>query len=90
MKSDERRFKWTWSQASKAIIGEILFAIAVNVFIVPFGLYNGGIIGISQLIRSFLISTFNIHTSFDFAGIINFLIRSSDFLITHKNFEKSG
>ncbi len=89
MKSDERRFKWTWSQASKAIIGEILFAIAVNVFVVPFGLYNGGIIGISQLIRSFLISTFNIHTSIDFAGIINFLINVPLFILAYRHISKT-
>ena len=82
-------FKWTWSQAGQAFIGEVLFAIAVNLFIVPYGLYNGGIIGTSQLIRSFLINTFNIHSSYDFAGIINFLINIPLFILAYRHISKT-
>ncbi len=82
-------FKWTWGQAGQAMIGEILFAIAVNLFIVPFGLYNGGIIGISQLIRSFIVNVFNIHTSYDFAGIINFLFNVPLFILAYRHISKT-
>jgi uncharacterized membrane-anchored protein YitT (DUF2179 family) len=88
MKKDEL-FKWTWSQAGQALFGEVLFALAVNLFIVPFGLYNGGIIGISQLIRTFLINVFNIHVSFDFAGIINFLINVPLFILAYRHISKT-
>ncbi len=57
------------------ILGGIIYAVGVNMFIVPFGLYSGGIVGISQLIRT-LLSDF-IHLSFgsqDVAGIIFYIL----------------
>ncbi|MBR4120992.1 MAG: YitT family protein, partial [Spirochaetales bacterium] len=32
------------------ILGGTIYAVGVNLFIVPFNLYSGGIVGISQLI----------------------------------------
>ena len=58
-----------------SVCGGILFAAGVNLFITPLDLYNGGFMGIAQLIRTFLSSA--LHLSFgqtDIAGIIYFLI----------------
>ena len=58
-----------------AVLGSVMFAFGLNVFITPLSLYNGGFMGISQLIRSFLLQVF--HLSFgqtDIAGIIYLLI----------------
>lgn len=58
-----------------ATLGSIMFAFGLNVFIIPLSLYNGGFMGISQLIRTFLIKILPFsfgHT--DIAGIIYFLI----------------
>nr|WP_317282685.1 YitT family protein [uncultured Sellimonas sp.] len=58
-----------------AVTGGILFAAGVNLFITPLTLYNGGFVGIAQLIRTFLTST--LHLSFgqtDISGIIYFLL----------------
>ena len=33
-------------------IGSLLFCAGLNLFIVPVGLYNGGTVGISQIIRT--------------------------------------
>ena len=52
-------------------VGTLLFVLGVNLFIVPVGLYNGGIVGISQIIRTLI--TKNIHLNFDIAGIINMM-----------------
>lgn len=35
-------------------IGSLLFCAGLNLFIVPVGLYNGGTVGISQIIRTLL------------------------------------
>lgn len=51
-------------------LGSFLFCAGLNWFIVPLGLYNGGTVGISQIIRS----VWNFHASFDVAGVINFII----------------
>ena len=58
-----------------AILGSVMFAFGLNVFITPLSLYNGGFMGISQLIRTLIVHVF--HFSFgqtDIAGIIYFLI----------------
>lgn len=82
-------FKWTYTKAGQALLGELLFALAVNLFIVPYGLYNGGIIGISQLIRSFIVNIFNIHSSYDFAGIINFIFNVPLFILAYRHISKT-
>lgn len=58
-----------------ALFGCILFAAGVNLFITPLALYNGGFMGIAQLIRTFLTSV--LHLSFgrtDISGIIYFIL----------------
>ena len=53
------------------VIGGALYAVGVNLFIVPFNLYSGGLVGIAQLIRTVLADY--IHIDFgskDIAGII--------------------
>ena len=40
----DKLFKWDIKDLIKAIIGCFLFAFAVNIFLVPNSLYNGGCI----------------------------------------------
>ena len=47
--------EWNLKDFIKMIIGSLMFCIAVNIFIVPNELYTGGLLGISQLIRSIII-----------------------------------
>lgn len=56
------------------IFWSFVFALSCNLFIVPFGLYNGGIIGVAQLIRTLLINVFNVKVNFDLTGIANLII----------------
>jgi uncharacterized membrane-anchored protein YitT (DUF2179 family) len=56
-------------------LGSLMFAFGLNVFIIPLALYNGGFMGISQLIRTFVVKL--LPFSFgqtDIAGIIYLLI----------------
>ncbi len=58
-----------------AVGGMFLYSVGVNNFIVPANLYNGGMLGISQILRTLLIQ----YTDFqmggtDVAGIINFVL----------------
>lgn len=53
------------------LLGSAIYAFGVNIFIVPLGLYSGGFIGISQIIRTLLVQ--GLHISFggrDIAGIL--------------------
>ena len=52
-------FDWNLEDFIKAILGVVLMSFAINLFIIPIGIYNGGILGISQLINSFVINSLN-------------------------------
>ena len=71
------------------IIGGILYAVGVNLFIVPFGLYSGGIVGIAQLIRTLLADY--IHIDFgskDVAGIIFYALNVPILIYAFPRLEK--
>lgn len=71
------------------IIGGVLYAVGVNLFIVPFGLYSGGIVGIAQLIRTLLADY--IHIDFgskDVAGIIFYALNVPILIYAFPRLEK--
>ena len=74
---------------TKAILGSFIFCFAINFFVVPNHLYTGGILGISQIIRSFIIDVFRIDISFDFSGIIYYIINIPLFIIAYKSIGKT-
>ena len=43
------------SQILITIGGMLIYAIGINNFIVPAGLYSGGVMGISQILRTLLV-----------------------------------
>ncbi len=60
-------------RAIAATFGGLLYSLGVNLFIVPLGLYNGGLMGYCQLIRTLLVNYLHLSVSFDIAGILYFL-----------------
>lgn len=65
-----------------AIIGVTTFAVAFRLFIVPVGLFSGGVTGISQIIVYFLHKTFNIALEgVDLTGVIYWAINVPMLLI---------
>lgn len=70
-------------------VGSILFGAAVNLFIVPYELYNGGIIGLAQVIRTILVQYLHIDINFDIAGIINFFLNLPLLIMAFKNLKTS-
>ena len=70
------------------IIGALLFCLGVNLFISPLGLYNGGVVGIAQIIRTIIVEYFPSVKNFDIAGIINFIINIPLLLIAYKSISK--
>lgn len=57
-----------------AIVGTLAFSFGVNYFIVPIGLYNGGFVGIGQIVRTVLVEYAGMNFgSVDVAGLIYFL-----------------
>lgn len=70
-KKKEKMIETLWS-----VGGCFLFAFGVNVIITPLGLYNGGFMGIAQLIRTALFQVFDFSflQQIDIAGIIYYII----------------
>ena len=84
------RDKKFWERNAMAVVGMFIFAIGINLFIVPANLYNGGVMGISQIIRTLLTRHFHILSgSIDIAGIINFLLNIPLFILAYVSIGKS-
>ena len=77
-------------QYGKIILGCLLFSLSVNLLVIPTGIYNGGIYGISQIIRTLLMrySDFHIPTEFDISGIINLALNIPLFYIAFRYISK--
>lgn len=56
--------------------GSLIYAVGLNMLITPLGLYNGGFMGIAQLIRTFLMQGLHIPVpaGIDLAGVLYFIL----------------
>lgn len=70
------------------ILGSSLFSLALNLFIVPHGLYNGGFVGVAQLSIELLNRFTNIHLDNSLAGVINLIFNIPLFIFTYKTLSK--
>lgn len=82
-------FNWGWFKFSKCIFGIFLYSLAVNLFIVPDNLYTGGTLGLSQLIRTAIVSILNLNINFDISSVIYYLINIPLFLMAYKKMSKT-
>lgn len=66
------------------ILGALMYAVGVNLFVVPAGLYTGSLMGICQVIRTLLVDYLKINFgSFDIAGIIYYLFNLPLFVVSY-------
>ena len=73
-----------WSRIAIAVFATFLYAMGVNLFIVPVGLYSGGMVGLSQVIRTVLAQRVALPAGVDIAGILYFLLNVPMLLIGWK------
>lgn len=85
----QKIFKINYMDLIKLLVGSFLYSFAVNVFVVPNHLYSGGILGLSQLIRSLSLDIFNLNINFDFSSIIYYIFNIPLFILAYKNIGKS-
>jgi uncharacterized membrane-anchored protein YitT (DUF2179 family) len=72
-----------------AVFGTLIFALAVNLLIVPAGVYSDGLMGICQVIRTVLVRYLHIDFGrYDIAGIIYYLINIPLFFVAYKSMGK--
>lgn len=75
-----------WLRLIAAVVGELISAAAMNLFIVPLNLYSGGLMGLCQVIRTLLQTHMGFH--YDIAGILYFLINVPILLLAYKTLGK--
>lgn len=73
------------------ILGSIIYAFGTNFFIVPMDLYSGGVVGTSQIIRTFLVGGLHLQlpAGFDIAGIINFTLNLPLLYLAYRSISRS-
>lgn len=65
-----------------SIFGAFLYAAGINLFVVPAGLYTGGLMGLCQVIRTVLAEFCHLDfQGFDIAGVIYYIINVPIFII---------
>ncbi len=91
MKAERKITKSDIIKMGRVMTGMLAFAIGVNVFIVPINLYNGGFMGLAQIIRTVL--TDYLHINFgtlDIAGIVYFLFNIPLFILAYRGMGKAS
>ena len=63
-----------WTRLVIGILGTFINAAGVNFFIVPMGLYSGGILGFCQLVRTLLAQRVALPAGVDVSGVLYFLL----------------
>lgn len=60
-----------WTRVGLAVLGSLIYAVGINVFIVPYGLFTGGLMGLCQLLRTVILGLLGIGSlPIDLAGVI--------------------
>lgn len=78
-----------WPRLIAAILGELIAAASLNLFIVPLHLYTGGSVGLCQLIRTLLQTQLGLFTGpYDIAGILYFLMNIPILLLAYRTLGK--
>lgn len=74
-----------WLRLVAAVVGELIAAISLNLFIVPLHLYTGGLMGVCQLFNNLLQSVGVSLSAYDAAGILYFLVNIPILLFAYRN-----
>ena len=69
------------------VVGSFIFALGINLFVVPMQLYSSGVLGIAQIIRTLVESVIG-KTTLDISGIINFLMNIPLFMLAYRTISK--
>lgn len=75
----------SWGKISLAIFGALIYALGINLFVVPLGLITSGAVGLCQLIRSLILNLLGIKSmTFDIAGILLYIFNIPMFFIAYR------
>ena len=78
-----------WGKMSMAFLGALIYALGINLFVVPLGLITGGMMGFCQLIRSAILMLLRMDSfSFDIAGLIFYALNIPLLLLAYRSLGK--
>jgi uncharacterized membrane-anchored protein YitT (DUF2179 family) len=80
-----KELQWKPREIMMTVLGSVMYAASVNLLLQPLHLYAGGIVGLAQLLRTFLFPGI---TGTDVAGIINMCLNVPLFLLAYKTMKK--
>lgn len=80
--------KVDYNKYAMVIAGGFIFALGVNWFIVPLGLFSGGIIGIAQIMRTIMTEYLHLNITLDIAGILNLLMNIPLFFLAYRSISR--
>ena len=78
--------KKTIERLAMTVVGNLIYAMGINLMINPIHLYSSGFTGISQLIRMFLVEVLHVPQigGLDYMGIIYFLLNIPLFFLAYR------
>ena len=84
-----KKVRWQSPEEMKkmltAFAGVLIYALGLNLFLVPAGLYSGGVMGFCQVLRTLLVNYLHLPLGgFDFAGIIYYLFNIPLFIMAFR------
>lgn len=71
------------------LIAAVIYAIGMNAFIVPMGLYASGVLGLAQILRTVTEQFLGFDAGFDISGIFQFTLNVPLFIFAYKTVGKS-
>ena len=75
----------SWGRIALAVFGAFIYAVGINLFVVPLGLITSGAVGLCQLIRSLIMKMMGIESmTFDIAGILLYIFNIPMFFIAYR------
>ena len=78
-----------WGRLSMAMLGALIYAVGINLFVVPLGLITGGMMGFCQLLRSAILMALRMDSfSFDIAGLIYYALNIPLLLLSYRSLGK--
>ena len=77
--------KTGWGRVGLAVLGAFIYSLGVNLFLVPLGIFTGGLMGACQLVRSLILILLGLPSgTFDFAGWIFYALNIPIFILAWK------
>ncbi|MDE6934518.1 MAG: YitT family protein [Oscillospiraceae bacterium] len=78
-----------WGRLSIAVGGALIYALGINLFVAPLGLFTGGLMGLCQLLRSLILMVLGIDSlPFELAGILLYAFNVPLLILAYRSMGK--